>query len=227
MAFDLSIPLEEMLKNVDSDLENSMEKDLSKYAVDFRTLLRQNAKNLIAMGRVCLKIKAALEEWGRTQRQQDLWFTSNLGVTRGQVRKYIMAYELFARRMPEDLCQCFEPAAMIYIGGLKEEYHAEAVNAYLSLVRKNATRVDGKYVNGKLISMQAFRWCEWHKRYEQRREAEARKSMPPVSNYTLEGCPPAVHIKIQVAGTKGKKRSDRAAINLIQKAFKEGKIVLV
>jgi hypothetical protein len=222
-----SISLEEMLANVDVDMEQSMEKALAKYAKEFRGLLRQNAKNLIAMGRVCVNVNSNLEKWGRTQRQKDLWITSNLGITRGQVRKFIKAYELFGRRMPEDLCQCFDPAAMTYIGGFEEEYQAEAVNAYLALVRKGATRVDGKYVNGQLISMQAFRWSRWHKDYQQRKEAEDLKSMPPISNYTLEGVPSAVHVKIQITGKNGKKLSDKAATALIQKAFKEGKVVKV
>lgn len=222
-----SISLEEMLANVDVDMEQSMEKALAKYAKDFRVLLRQNAKNLIAMGRVCVNVKSNLEKWGRTQRQQDLWIKSNLGVTRDQVRKYIKAYELFGRRMPEDLCQCFDPAAMTYIGGFAEEYQAEAVNAYLALIRKGATRVDGKYVNGQFISMQAFRWSQWHKAYQLRKEAEDRKAMPPVSTFTLEGGPSTVHVKIQVTGKNGKKLSDKAANALIQKAFKEGKVVSV
>jgi hypothetical protein len=222
-----SISLEEMLANVDVDMEQSMEKALAKYAKEFRGLLRQNAKNLIAMGRVCVNVKSNLEKWGRTQRQQDLWITSNLGVTRGQVRKYIKAYELFGRRMPEDLCQCFDPTAMTYIGGFAEEYQADAVNAYLALVRKGATRVDGKYINGQLISMQAFRWSRWHKKYEQLKEAEDNKSKPPVSDYAVEGGHSEVHIKIQVIGKNGKKRSDKAAIALIEQTWKNGKIVRV
>jgi hypothetical protein len=157
---------------------------------------------------------------------------SRAGITPGTFERYVKFHQYWNGKIPEELWTWADPVAMWNICRMPDSQMKGAVRAYVAKIREGMEQVKGIYVNGQVVTWDAWRWGKFHTRYLAKLAAAARKGIKLDRRGRIVGgvpTPPpediSCVISIRVTGTVEKRPTKAASRKLVLAMITNGQII--